>query len=161
MIMWDNRLGFRSFAMRAGLAQTRRIAGGCRRGTAATEFVVTLPLLIVFCLATVDFGRFAYLAISLDNAARVGAERGATRSFTNYTRQSWEDNVKSRVNEELSDVNSGWLINQEIDVTTSSTSNNLARITVAAQGDFVTIIHWPFLSGNVAIHREISMRQFR
>ena len=132
-----------------------------RRGVAATELVVLLPLLIAFSLVSVDFGRFAYLAIAMDNAVRVGAEYGATRSFTDQTHQAWEDEVKSRVQEELSDVKSGWLTDLEITVSTSSTPSNLARVNVAADGNFSTIVDWSFLSNSLSIHREISIRQFR
>jgi Flp pilus assembly protein TadG len=132
-----------------------------RRGAAATELAICLPLLIAFTLTTIDFGRFAYLAIAMDSAVRVGAEYGATRTFTDHTRQSWEDEVKNRVNEELSDVQSGWLTDLEVTVTTSSTSDDLARVNVAADAHFSTIVDWSFLSNTVDIHREISVRQFR
>jgi Flp pilus assembly protein TadG len=132
-----------------------------RSGAAATELAVVLPLLIMFALATADFGRFAYVAIELDNAVRVGAERGATRSFTDFTRQAWEDNLKDRLNEELADLKSGWLNNLQVTVTTSSTTNNLARVQVAADGEFAPLINWPFAASVFSLHREISVRQFR
>jgi Flp pilus assembly protein TadG len=138
-----------------------RPAATAHRGAAATELAVVLPLLIIFGLATVDFGRFAYVAIELDNAVRVGAERGATRSFTPFTYQSWEDDLKNRTNEELADLKTGWLNNLQVTVTTSTTSNNLARVQVAATGEFSPLINWPFVSSVLTLHREISVRQFR
>ena len=51
---------------------------GDQRGTASLEFASTLPLLILILLGTIDFGRFAYAAIAVTNAARTGA------AFCNY-----------------------------------------------------------------------------
>ncbi len=132
-----------------------------RSGAAATELAIVLPLLIVLSLAAVDFGRFAYIAIAMDNAVRVGAEHGATRSFTSFNYDNWEDNVKERVSDELADIKAGWLTDLEVTVSTSSTSNSLARVNVQANGNFSTIIDWPFLSDATNIRRQISIRQFR
>jgi Flp pilus assembly protein TadG len=147
---------------RVRLDRTRHARRQLQRwGVAATELAITLPLLILFSLATVDFGRFAYVAIELDNAIRVGAERGATRSFTSFTRQRWEDDLTVRINEELADLKTGWLKNLQVSVTTSSTSQNLARIKVAADAEFAPLINWPFVASVLGLHREISIRQFR
>jgi Flp pilus assembly protein TadG len=132
----------------------------CRRGVSACELVILLPLLIAFAILSADFGRFAYVAIAMDNAVRVGAEYGATRSFTTRTRQAWEDEVKNRTLEELSDVKSGWLTNLNVIVSTSTTANDLARVDVSAKGNFSTIVDWPFLSDQ-SIRREFSIRQYR
>jgi Flp pilus assembly protein TadG len=131
-----------------------------RRGVSACELAILLPLLIAFAILSADFGRFAYAAIAMDNAVRVGAEYGATRSFTPQTRQTWEYEVRNRTLEELSDVQSGSLTNVDVVVDTSIATNDLARVEVSAEGDFSTIVDWPFLS-NQKIRREFSIRQFR
>lgn len=48
------------------------------QGAASLEFASTLPLLVLILLGTIDFGRFAYAAIAVTNAARTGA------AFCNY-----------------------------------------------------------------------------
>jgi Flp pilus assembly protein TadG len=42
-------------------------------GNAAVEFALLLPVLVLILLGTIDFGRFAYAAISITNAAQAGA----------------------------------------------------------------------------------------
>ena len=56
-----------------------------RCGAAAVELAVVLPVLLLLALGCVDLGRAAALNIALSNAARVGAEYGATHRFTSYT----------------------------------------------------------------------------
>src|SRR3972149_9802487 len=51
---------------------------GDQGGAASVEVASTLPLLILILLGTIDFGRFAYAAIAVTNAARTGA------AFCNY-----------------------------------------------------------------------------
>src|SRR5437868_5776563 len=45
-----------------------------RGGAAATELALVLPLLILLALGCVDFGRYAYYSIAVQNAARTAAE---------------------------------------------------------------------------------------
>ena len=56
-----------------------------RRGAAAVEFAVILPLLVTIVLGCVDFGRFAYNYIALTNAARAGAAFGCMNVYTTAT----------------------------------------------------------------------------
>jgi Flp pilus assembly protein TadG len=44
-----------------------------RRGAAAAELAMILPLMLILVLGCVDFGRFAYSYIAVTNAARAGA----------------------------------------------------------------------------------------
>ena len=48
-----------------------------RRGAVMVEFAVTLPLLLGLCMAATDFGRIFYNAVTVANAAGVGAFYGA------------------------------------------------------------------------------------
>jgi Flp pilus assembly protein TadG len=51
-------------------APTFRQDNRSRRGAAAVEFALILPLLVTLVLACVDFGQFAYNYIAVTNAAR-------------------------------------------------------------------------------------------
>jgi Flp pilus assembly protein TadG len=144
--------------MNALLIKRRRIQA---HGVAATELAIALPLLVALVLVSVDLGRFAFLAITLDNAARVGAERGATRSFTSLSYTSWLADVENHATEVLSDSHSGGYTNAQIGVSTATTADNLTLVTVSAQADLVPTIPWPFMSGNLTIRRQISLEQFR
>jgi Flp pilus assembly protein TadG len=48
-----------------------------QKGSALVEAAITLPVLIVLLIGTIDFARVFYLAIELTNAARAGAQFGA------------------------------------------------------------------------------------
>jgi Flp pilus assembly protein TadG len=143
-----------------------RFCGGKSRRTrrdaaTAAELAIVLPLLVGFGIAGVDFGRFAYVSIAVENAVRVGAERGASRSFTSYTYPAWKADVEQRMGQELADINSGLVDGLQISVAAEPQPDGLPRITVAAQCTFRTAIRWPFWPEAVLIRRAISMRQFR
>ncbi len=44
-----------------------------RRGAAAVELAVMLPVLVFWAMATVDYARLAYVQVTLQNCARNGA----------------------------------------------------------------------------------------
>src|SRR5579862_5887716 len=50
---------------------------GADGGAALVEFALSLTLLCVILLGTIDFGRVFYTAMALTNAARAGAQYGA------------------------------------------------------------------------------------
>src|ERR1051326_1757669 len=51
----------------------RKLYHQLRKGTAAAEFAVALPFLVFVFLATVDFARVLYFAITVDSCARNAA----------------------------------------------------------------------------------------
>ena len=58
-------------------------AGPARRfeaGAALVELAVTMPLLLLVMIGTIDFARVFYMAIELTNAARAGAQYGAANN---------------------------------------------------------------------------------
>lgn len=59
-----------------------------RAGSALVEFALMLPLLILLCMATTDFGRLFYHAIAVANAGSTGSHFGAqdTAQATQSTR---------------------------------------------------------------------------
>lgn len=58
----------------------RRSGIASQRGAALVELALSLPLLAVIMLGTIDFGRAFRTAMVLTNAARAGAQQGATSS---------------------------------------------------------------------------------
>jgi Flp pilus assembly protein TadG len=50
--------------------------GRCTRGSAAVELAVSLPLLAVVLLGTIDFGRLFYRTMAVTHATRAGAQYG-------------------------------------------------------------------------------------
>jgi hypothetical protein len=58
----------------------QRRGSSSERGAALVEIAVALPVLIALLIGTIDFARVFYLTIELTNAARAGAQYGATGS---------------------------------------------------------------------------------
>ncbi|MFT3926094.1 MAG: TadE/TadG family type IV pilus assembly protein [Myxococcales bacterium] len=65
-----------SRAHSGGLTRAAR-ARLSRRGAAALEFAILLPMLTVMLLGMIDFGHLFFVVNTMTNAAREGARRGA------------------------------------------------------------------------------------
>src|ERR1700676_3920606 len=59
---------------------SRRRVSSCRRGLAAVEGALVLPVVLLFLGAVVDLGRLAKVDDSLTNAARDGAQYGSANT---------------------------------------------------------------------------------
>jgi len=81
------------------------------KGTAAVEFALALPFILLVLAAIVDFGRAYSLRVTLTNAAREGA-RYAAEAPTNYAE------IQARVNEELQGSNIGSIAPENIEIST-------------------------------------------
>jgi Flp pilus assembly protein TadG len=116
---------------------------GRRRGAAATELALILPLLVTLVLAAVDYGRFVSLYISLANAARAGAQYGAMNNFSSSTQSTWTGNVQAAAVNEISGQYSGFS-SSNVTVTPSATfdANGVRNVTVTATYPFTTLINW-------------------
>jgi Flp pilus assembly protein TadG len=51
------------------------------RGTALVEFALTLPVFLVILLGMMEYGRYFYVAVSANNAAREAARQCTLRSL--------------------------------------------------------------------------------
>lgn len=137
----------------------------CRRtrlaGTAATEFALIAPLLVLFALACMDFGRIAFFAEVVSNAARTGAEAGGTRQFTAETEQMWRSTIQDAILQEMQNAPRFEPANLETSVATTSDSDGITRISVDVRYPFHTLVAWPMLPSEVMLHEHIQYRQFR
>jgi Flp pilus assembly protein TadG len=134
---------------------------GHRAGTAATEFAIVLPMLMLFALGAADFGRIAFYSEVVSNAARVGAEVGGTRRFTTETRAAWESKVQQAVTEEMQNVPHFDATHLESNVSTSTDSDGIVRVIVDVSYPFNTVVNWPVLPHEVKLHEHVHYRQFR
>jgi Flp pilus assembly protein TadG len=140
--------------------EMRSVVAG-RGGTAAVEFAICIPMLMLFALASADFGRIAFFHQVVCNAARTGAETGATHKFTAYTQDSWEDGVHQAVLSEMQNMpnfDSGQL---GYELSTVADADGLARINVSVTYPFRTVVAWPGLPSNVTLHKTVEFREFR
>lgn len=55
----------------------RRRKAGAQRGQSLLEVALLTPLLLLLALGVIEFGRYAYIAILVGNAAHAGASYGA------------------------------------------------------------------------------------
>jgi Flp pilus assembly protein TadG len=130
-------------------------------GVVATEFALCVPLLLLMALACADFGRVSYYQQVVCNAARTGAETGATHKFTPYTRSAWEAGVYQAVLAEMQNMpnfNAGEL---NYNLTTTVDSDDMARIKISVSYPFRTAVAWPALPNEVQLHKNVEFRQFR
>ena len=140
---------------------SRRRRHRCRRGTAATEFAILLPLLIVLCLAGADVSRFAACSMVLSSAARAGAERGAARRLTALNAGAWETDVKATVTAELANLPGYNPQESIVSVSTSPGNYELTVVRVETEHPFRTMVSWPFFPNPLSMHRRSVIREFR
>ena len=76
---------------------------GClRRGTAALELAIILPVLVTIVLSCLDFGQFAYNYIALSNAVRAGAAWGMMQTPPPSDPPAWQTSIQTAVSNEMS-----------------------------------------------------------
>jgi Flp pilus assembly protein TadG len=142
---------------------TKYLATGFkRRGAAATELAITAPLLILLAFGCVDMGRSIATYIIVSNAARVGAEYGATNGYTPFTYSSWQSQVISAVQQEMQGTGPSFNpANLTVTVTATPTTGNLYRTTVTANYQFAMLTSIPGLNQQFVVTHTVNMDRFR
>ncbi len=147
------------------LIPRNRLADTDRRGAAAVEFGLVLPLLILIAIGAVDLGRFATNYIAVSNAASVGASFGAMHPKTAASSANWETYLKQHVLAEM-ETN----LTQDSSVSQSDVSvapavvneaNGYRRVDVTVSMPFRPIIQWPGVPEDWTLTRKVSMRVIR
>lgn len=131
------------------------------------EFAVVLPLLLVMTVGLVDFGRAAYEAIAVENAAYAGASYGMRTPASAIDESGIETAALSDINENLAD--------SEVDVdserycecpdgksvdcsTKCSGLNPLMYVRVRVEKKFKTFLSYPGIPHELELQREASLR---
>lgn len=132
-----------------------------RRGAAAIELALTLPLLLLMAFGCVELGRAVAIYCAISNAACAGAEYGSTHVCTSYTYSSWQTQVIQDVQNEVQG-NHGLDANL-LTATVSSTAQTggYDLTTVTASYKFQTITTWPGLPSEFTLSHSVSMRRYR
>jgi Flp pilus assembly protein TadG len=140
---------------------------GGRRGAAAAELAVLLPLLAFIFLITVDFGRIIYYTITIDNCVHNGALY-ASQTFDNQNQQwisgdaqYWE----GRNSQQVSDVASAAILDgcsldpplttSNVTIANGSTANSKV---VTITYNFETITNFPGIPSPVTITRSCQVQ---
>ena len=132
-----------------------------RRGVAATEFALVLPVLLVIVLGTIDLGRAFTTSSALANAVCVGAQEAATHRLTDYTSEVWEQRIRTAVVEELQgtpQLNMGQL---SLQIDTVTETDGRRRFVVTGGIPFRTVVNWPGIPHVIAMSRSISIEEYR
>lgn len=121
-----------------------------RRGAAALEFAVVLPVLVVLLAGTADYGRFAATSVAVCNASRAGAGYGCMHPWDNYTAESFMTSCKAKVEEEFSSTPGFNHQNLNVQITSEGTWPN-GRVRVAVSYPFRTVVNWGFIPNSISI----------
>lgn len=130
-----------------------------RRGAAAVELALVLPVLVLILLGAIDFGRFGHSAITVANAARTGAAYCDYAGCNTPLSAETITAVKARVLNEVCSPPTCDIATKV--VITVSTLDAVGRphcpcLVVKVQYPFTTLIPWPgipasFTTGHEAL----------
>jgi Flp pilus assembly protein TadG len=132
-----------------------------RRGVSAAELALILPVLVTLVMGGVDFGRFAYNYIAVQNAARAGAAYGTMNSYVASGQTAWETGVQSAARDEMNQQTGYTSTNLTVQATTTIESNGLRRVQVDASYPFQTVVAWPGFPSTVTLRSVVQMRAVR
>lgn len=142
----------------------RRHPGCLRRGVAAAELAIVLPVLVTIVLSCVDFGFFPYNYIALGNAVRAGAAWAMMNPPSSYTSPppAWQTSIVTAVSNEMSGqvgFQSGSLTVGT--VTPVLNADGTYRFTVTATYPFQTVISYVGIPHSLTLSRTVTMRFIR
>jgi Flp pilus assembly protein TadG len=132
-----------------------------RRGTAALEFVIVLPVLFVIVIGATDLSRIMHAENVVSNAARAGAAYGATHQYSDYASADWESRVEEAVRQEAAHVPSYDEDLLDVDVTTETDQLGGRNIRVEVTYPFELVIDWPGWPAQIVLTRQVTMRAHR
>jgi Flp pilus assembly protein TadG len=132
-----------------------------RRGAAAVELAIVLPILVTVLLGATDFGRYSYSAIAVANAARSGAAYGSMNSFTSGTQATWQAAVQQAALDELSGSAAFDTSKLTITVISTTEASGLRRVSVQTTYPFKTIVNWSYIPSSFNLQQTVVMRGIR
>jgi Flp pilus assembly protein TadG len=139
-----------------------RVRHARRSGAAATEFAIVLPLLVLLVFGCVDLGRSIGAYIITSNAARVGAEYGATHGYTAFSYSTWQNQVIAAATQEMQGTGQSFNSNlMTVTVSATPTTGNLYRTTVVASYRFSMLTTLPGLPTQFVVSHSVTMDRFR
>ncbi|HUQ68631.1 MAG TPA: TadE family protein [Planctomycetaceae bacterium] len=132
-----------------------------RRGTAALEFVIVLPVLMVIVIGAIDLSRMLHYKNVLTNASRTGAAYGATHAASDYAYDEWVARVEARSLEEAVNLPGydGRLV--DVIVTMFDDPGGAQRVQVETAYPFEMIIDWPGWPKTLTLRHSVCMRRYR
>ena len=120
-----------------------------------------LPVVIALALGTVDLGRVAHYENVLSNAARVGADYGATHRLYSFNRTQWESRIIACVQEEAAHLPQFDAARLQVVIETMTQADGTLRVEVEAAYPFEMIVDWPGLPHDIDLHRRVAEQEYR
>ncbi len=157
----SHRCHLQSWRQRPSLGRYHRRLLPRRRGAALVEFAITCPLLILFALATADFGRIVAAYQTVANAARLSSEYGSTHGHSAYTQAAWLAEVRQTVTDELQNQSGFNAANLTVNIATTPDADGLDQVSVDVLYPFQTVVAWPGLPSTVNVRHAVIMREIR
>jgi len=122
------------------------VKSGVRKGAAAVELAVLLPLLCFLFVITVDFARVIYFTVTITNCARNGAVYGSSTPIAANDTSGIQTQAQ---------MDAGNLDLTQLNVSSSTDSSS---VTVTVTYPFSTITNYPGVPSNLTISRTVQMR---
>ena len=145
----------------------RGVRGSCltrgisRNGTAVVELALVLPVMLLISMLTVDFGGTVGTYLVLANAARSGADQGATHNYTDISRSAWEARINAAVQAEMVNFKKYDASLLQTTISTSVNADGSIQVVVDVRYSFQTIVPWPGVPSQLPLHYRMEMRQYQ
>jgi Flp pilus assembly protein TadG len=121
-----------------------------RRGVAAVEFAVLLPLLCFAFVVAVDFCRVFYYSVTVSNCARNGALYGSA----DQAHASDASGIDAAARKDAGDLD-----RQKLNVaSTTEASGGSTYVNVTVKYPFATITRYPGVGGEMMLTSTVRMR---
>jgi Flp pilus assembly protein TadG len=130
--------------------QPLRHARKGRKGVAAVELAVLLPLLVFLFLITIDFARVYYFSLTLTNCARAGAMYASDPAVAH---ESPFADVQEAALADATNISPAPTITQ----TQGTDASGRLYVEVTASYTFSTITGFPGIPNNLALTRSVKM----
>jgi Flp pilus assembly protein TadG len=135
-------------------------------GAALVEFALSLTLMCVILLGTIDFGRVFYTAMALTNAARAGAQYGAQSNAKSSDTSGMQTAAINSISLDVSSVSAlaaractcNGTAMGSCPPTGSCGGTVRIYVTVTAKKTFTTLTSFPGFPHTVTLTRAASMR---
>ena len=134
---------------------------GRRVGTAATEFAIVFPLMLVVTIGCIDLGRVAHSSMALINGVSSAGEFAATYSFTDYTYDAGIATIEERITEELQTLSDFDPSKLTTVASFDDQGSDQPTITIDATYPFELVTSLPGLPGEIVLNHRIQVVRYR
>ena len=125
------------------------------------ELAIVLPVLFLITFICIDVGSSAGGYLVLSNAARAGADYGATHRFTNYSEAAWEGRITSAIQQEMANLKRYDPGALQTSISTSTNADGTIQVVVDLRYTYRTAVSWTAFPTSIPLHSRVEMRQYQ